>query len=940
MSSIIKKTVRRIVSKETRNRYVKRRNYRELDRARKAGKRDYLFTVIIPVYNAETYLSETVESLINQTIGFENIQLILINDGSKDGSEDICKYYASKYENVEYHFQENSGVSAARNHGLNLAKGLYINFLDSDDKWDNKAFEEVVVFLSKYGRQKLLAAKEIFFDGQEGEHPRNYIFKKDKVCHLEKNYTYAPVATPQCFFRYDAVEKLRFNENLKHSEDALFTTEIMLEDMSYGVMSKPVYYYRKHSNNASSSNLIVFSEHYYTDALTLYHDYLINKTIAELGSVPKFIQYELAYNIGWRVKDESAHEMDSSLISEYIVHLTEILQHIGDDTIEKQRHIGINHKLYMLAIKYGWDYETAIRNLKVDENMIVCDMEGDVHPVQKITRGLKKTQIEFIHTDTEKGQVVVEGSSKLAVPEDIVQVFVEINGKQYDADVYPRKHFGFAYSFDDFRYRRLHFRVTAPLDDRMKIRVLFSVNNSDPIEATLTFGRFVPLNEQFADTTYGKKKGFLYRMEDGQILLEKMDTINVPDDLEEKYCAALEKDEEGREVVEFRKKYFASRDSEKKLWIFTDRMTSAEDSGEVMFKYVNEHPIENVETAFLIRDDVPDYKRLKEIGRVIPFNSEEYKLAVLEADMIISSAADDPILNPFKNLQRFIKDLYTYRFVFLQHGVIKDDLSGWLHRANKNIELFVTSAEREKQSIIDGPYGYSAKEVVVTGLPRFDNFIDDHGTAKDNSIYVMPTWREWLAPEFDVRAEDVDEIQKSQSGFQDSSYFKFYNNLLKNEKLHELLEKNDYNLYFALHPRMGSEMDAFYSDDRVHLLKPESFTYGDAFKSMSLLITDYSSVAFNVALLNKPVIYAQFDYDEFYLSGQHTSTEGYFSYENDGFGPVVTTPEAVVQEVEELMERDFVNKEVYQNRIKDFFYYPDDGASRAELVYREILKMG
>ena len=76
MSSIIKKTVRRIVSKETRNRYVKRRNYRELDRARKAGKRDYLFTVIIPVYNAETYLSETVESLINQTIGFENIQLI------------------------------------------------------------------------------------------------------------------------------------------------------------------------------------------------------------------------------------------------------------------------------------------------------------------------------------------------------------------------------------------------------------------------------------------------------------------------------------------------------------------------------------------------------------------------------------------------------------------------------------------------------------------------------------------------------------------------------------------------------------------------------------------------------------------------------------------------------------------------------------------------
>ena len=84
----------------------------------------YKLSVVIPVYNVEKYLDETLKSVINQTINFKkNIQVILINDGSKDNSEKICLKYQRKYpENIEYYFKENAGVSAARNEGMKHIK--------------------------------------------------------------------------------------------------------------------------------------------------------------------------------------------------------------------------------------------------------------------------------------------------------------------------------------------------------------------------------------------------------------------------------------------------------------------------------------------------------------------------------------------------------------------------------------------------------------------------------------------------------------------------------------------------------------------------------------------------------------------------------------------------------------------------------------------------
>lgn len=107
-----------------------------------------LISIIVPIYNVEMYLEKCINSILEQT--YKNIQLILINDGSLDHSESICKKYAANDNRVKYMYQENAGVSAARNLGLDNAKGQYILFVDADDYVEKNYVEELYLEAKKY----------------------------------------------------------------------------------------------------------------------------------------------------------------------------------------------------------------------------------------------------------------------------------------------------------------------------------------------------------------------------------------------------------------------------------------------------------------------------------------------------------------------------------------------------------------------------------------------------------------------------------------------------------------------------------------------------------------------------------------------------------------------------------------------------------------------
>jgi len=96
---------------------------------------DAEISIIIPVFNVEKYIGICLESVINQT--FRNLEIILVNDGSTDGSGKICDEYAARDSRIRVIHQENKGVSAARNEGLRLSSGKYVGFVDGDDWIDD-----------------------------------------------------------------------------------------------------------------------------------------------------------------------------------------------------------------------------------------------------------------------------------------------------------------------------------------------------------------------------------------------------------------------------------------------------------------------------------------------------------------------------------------------------------------------------------------------------------------------------------------------------------------------------------------------------------------------------------------------------------------------------------------------------------------------------------
>ena len=107
-----------------------------------------MLSVIIPVYNVEEYLAKCVDSILNQT--YKNLEVILVNDGSKDGSGSICDAFAQKDPRVRVIHKENGGLSSARNAGIEAAKGEYITFVDSDDWIEADAYAHLMELMQRY----------------------------------------------------------------------------------------------------------------------------------------------------------------------------------------------------------------------------------------------------------------------------------------------------------------------------------------------------------------------------------------------------------------------------------------------------------------------------------------------------------------------------------------------------------------------------------------------------------------------------------------------------------------------------------------------------------------------------------------------------------------------------------------------------------------------
>ena len=196
----------------------------------------------------------------------------------------------------------------------------------------------------------------------------------------------------------------------------------------------------------------------------------------------------------------------------------------------------------------------------------------------------------------------------------------------------------------------------------------------------------------------------------------------------------------------------------------------------------------------------------------------------------------------------------------------------------------------------------------------------------------MPTWRNSLG---NNNTYFKDGVKRYDESFRDSDYFKFYNSLLNNNRLLEYARNLGYIVRFMPHPNVINYIDWFNRNKDVEFCDIKT-RYDVIFSTSSLVITDYSSVAFDFAYLRKPVIYTQFDKDVFF-TGQHIYDKGYFDYERDGFGEVEYDLESTVDRIIEYMQSGCVLKDKYRERIDAFFAFNDK--KNCERIYKEIMSL-
>lgn len=343
--------------------------------------------------------------------------------------------------------------------------------------------------------------------------------------------------------------------------------------------------------------------------------------------------------------------------------------------------------------------------------------------------------------------------------------------------------------------------------------------------------------------------------------------------------------------------------SNNEVWLISERGIDARDNGFAFYNYMVKNHSE-IDVRYIISQSSPDYDKVKKIGKYILYGSREHYILFITSGILISThlMGFSPNMGLFNKLNKkgFLK--VNGKLISLAHG-IKKDYYPQIDPVYSKIDLQICGAKPEYKYMLKS-YSFTKFNLKCTGLARYDNLI----SKPLNQILIMPTFRSWMA-----YYDDEEFIM--------SKYYRVYAELLNDKKLLYLLSKYNMKLVFYPHIEFQKYLHLFKSNnDKIIIASINDYDVQKLLINSKVLVTDYSSVFFDFAYMKKPVIYYQFDVDEY--RGKHYK-EGYFKYERDGFGKVLKDNYSVVNELESILDKNCQIESLYLKKIDDFFEYTD-----------------
>lgn len=697
-----------------------------------------IVSVVIPIYNQENSINACLDSLRAQSFRFDKIEVILVNDGSSDKSASICCQYVADYENVKYLYEENKGVSAARNLGIKNATGKYIFFLDVDDILEQGTIKKVTRFFNRvYNEVDLVTYPiETVYRGEVlPQHFRYKYLKKSSIYDLRKE-AFIGQTTMNIVVKNKFEDNVFFDENQTFSEDQKYCCDVLSDNLKMGYCSKGKYIYNRSENSASgklAGSCFVFEQ-----CLSFFEELFL-----KYDSVPLAFQGLFVNDIYWKILCNMffPYHYDDEMYDNAIARVKVLLKKCDPYVILSHPNFDFFEKFYLMRLKDENSITPVIENNEFNlysGNVLVCRENSLEMVVTKLT--------------VIDGEIRVDGFLKSVFFQfsgDDIKLFVKENdNNEMEVELFPSSHNYYLSHEQTQNFFAMKYRKPATDISTLKFRVEIN-GNSFPVH--YYFMPLVPFSHNFGIYSYKKENVLITIENDNTITFELEDMLKG------------------------------------NVWLYYDCKGVPSDNGKLQFLHdINKD--DGVSRYYVVTDLRQEFGLPKD--KTVQFGDNHHKLLLKSADKIITSFIEENNLYPYdmSELEK-VSNNFHFDIVYLQHGVLHIVMP-WKYSPERVVaDKVVVSTKNEKQLFLKS--GFCESDLWETRMPRFET----KSRNRKRKILFAPSWRSYLVGNnFDGNWEPLDDK------FVKSSYYNGIFDFLSSEKLYKALQENGIVLEVKLHP--------------------------------------------------------------------------------------------------------------------------------------------
>ena len=850
-------------------------------------------SIIIPVYNKEKYISECLDSILNQKFDIDSLEVICIDDGSTDDSSKIIEGYIKKYSIIKLYRQKNQGVSSARNSGIEKATGKYILFLDPDDMLSsNTIFDIYTFFESNYAKMDIVTYPIYYFNDKTNHmeaHKRGENIKENTILSIDKYSDFSQTTINICIKNE---KNIFFRKDLFLCEDQFFCTELIFRKKCIGFCPTAKYIYRRNIGGASELQHPFHTFDYFIE----FHKSLFVLAGTD-SSKKRYAENLLLYSLSWRIKQDMVYpyHLPPEEYRKACNSLYSLLDNIDNRSLFNNRWLRNEHKFYLLWLKRKGRPFLILE----DKKWWLCDHRGSFVQNNNVSMAIVRERIsgnKFTLMGYLKSPMFLFSNHK-------PNIFMEINNKKESIPLYDSANSKFASKIKVCQFWGFDITFDVAIGDKIKFYVELE-GKKYPV--SYWFCAWNNINHTTKDFIHYAKP-ISIEFSNDTLLFKKYEDIKIK---HQKKLIALRKKHLGKFLL----LKLATLIKKFPIWLYSDFVNTF-DNAYFQFK----HDIKKKDGIFRFYVYFDDKEKVKNMFtpyerlHLIKFKSFLHRLLFIASTKILTSFSAIDQFVPYTNSFKYYNELIDFETVYLQHGVMHADCDINFAKDRHPFCDKIIASTKFEVDYFKNKLHYNECDIIKTGMPRFEKI--NHSTKKSNKILWALSWRIYLTTKDGNYWQPRDDFKKSQ-------YFMNTMAILTSQKLKEFLKKKNFHLDVKLHPIFSMYKDYFtIESDNIHL--KDVIDEGE----YKCLITDFSSFLFDFLYRNTPVIHFIPD-EEQVKSGMHIYRS--FTRPLTDDGPIIHTDSELILELEKI-----INSESNQQLSSCFLPHTN---SICEDIYQHIVK--